>query len=148
MTKTTLRGAFLAGAGLIALSISGTAWADGTPECNNGSTPNSTECGTSSFSSNHSTHENGTAVGVSAGVLADNGTVVGAGAQAYKVPGVSRANAPDDLRNEILNDWPGVTAIGAGAAATGEGTLAPGDGSMAGGRSLISGINFYTPYSP
>ena len=95
--------------------------------------------------------ENGTAVGAYATVVADNGTAVGAGAQTYLATEPILSVSSEVLRNQILNDRPSTTAIGAGAAASGEGTLALGDGSMAGGRALIGGmidINFYSSDSP
>lgn len=74
-TYLKMSGAVIAAAAMFATSNA--AWADDSPECNNGSGVSSTECGTGSATG---ASTNATAVGVLAGVAADDGTALGANA--------------------------------------------------------------------
>jgi autotransporter adhesin len=113
------------------------ATADGSPECNDGFLPGSTECGSSSRTSPFSGVD-GTAVGVNTYVADQSGTAVGTQAIAvggsYQLLGFGLNSVPATL---------GATAIGAYAIAAGVGTVAIGDQAIAGRPLMLDPNDYY-----
>lgn len=111
------------------------ALADATPECNDGTGTDSTECGTDSRTAIFGNSERATAVGNTAYADANNSTAIGAGAVAYDNPTPNTSTsygAPNAIRAATLAEDPSATAIGAASYSFGSGTVAIGDGALVG----------------